>query len=86
MGETIPRNNAPEISIYVKGTQPVKTVEILCNSRVLESFEVPPGNDEFSVEFTDKEAFSKKSGVLYYYARVTQKNEQLAWSSPVWFE
>ncbi len=86
MGETIPRDQSPTISIFAKGAHPLEKIELLRNSRVLKTFEVPAGDDEFSVQLTDKEAFTKEKDVLYYYVRVTQKNAQLAWSSPVWFE
>jgi hypothetical protein len=85
MGETIPRNSMPKISINVTGEDSIKTVELLRNSRVIRSFEVKPGNNKFSVNYLDKEAYSE-SGVLYYYARITQENNQIAWSSPVWIE
>ncbi len=85
MGETIPRNNTPKISIDVKGAGSIKVVEILRKSRVVKTFEVPSGKDRFSVLYTDTDA-AKEAGVLYYYARVTQENGQIAWSSPVWLE
>lgn len=83
MGETIPSNKLPKISINVKGSDSIKVVELLRNSRVVKTFEVPKGKDKFSVLYTDSDA-AKESGVLYYYVRVTQENEQIAWSSPVW--
>jgi hypothetical protein len=83
MGESIPRNSAPEISISVKGTDSIKTVEILRNSYVIKTFHVSSAKARFSVNYTDTDA-SKESKVLYYYARVTQENGHIAWSSPVW--
>jgi len=83
MGESIPRNNSPEIRITVKGTESLKVVEILRNSRVVKTFEVSQGKVKFSVLYTDSDA-SKDSDVLYYYARITQENGHIAWSSPVW--
>jgi hypothetical protein len=83
MGETIPRNNNPKISIDVKGSDSIKVVEIMRNSRVVKTFEVQPGKDKFSVLHTDVDAV-KEPGVLYYYARVTQVNGHIAWSTPVW--
>ena len=83
MGETIARNNAPEINIDVTGCDSIKVVEILRNSRVVKTFEVQPGNDRFSVSYTDSD-YKKEPGVLYYYARITQENGHIAWSTPVW--
>ena len=83
MGETIPRNNTPEISIKVNAPESLRVVELLRKSRVVKTFDVPSGKNVFSVRFTDTDAVKEK-GVLYYYARVTQENGQIAWSSPVW--
>ncbi len=83
MGETVPRNNAPAISIKVNSPEPIKIVEILRNSHVIKSFEVPSEKTAYSVQYTDNDA-GKEGDILYYYARVTHKNDQIAWSTPVW--
>jgi hypothetical protein len=43
------------------------------------------GNELFLVKFTDT-YFTKEPDVLYYYVRVRQKDEHLAWSGPVFLE
>ncbi len=63
--------------------QPIKNVEILRNSRVIASLDQAQGQMAFTGEFRD-EAPAVDGEVLYYYLRVTQTNEHMAWSSPVW--
>jgi hypothetical protein len=43
------------------------------------------GSKTFSFQYTDNDYFKEKE-VLYYYVRITQINEQMAWSSPVFVQ
>jgi hypothetical protein len=38
---------------------------------------------KFSSVYTD-EAFGEETGVRYYYLRITQTNNHIGWSGPVW--
>ena len=85
MGEVAALNGAPKIVIQAKGQKEIEKVELLRNSRVIQSWKPENGNDSFSMKFID-ESFEKENDVLYYYVRVTQKDEHFAWSSPVFVE
>jgi len=63
----------------------IARVEILRNSRVVHVCEPAAPSRKAGGEWTDL-APTRDEGVLYYYARVTQKNNHLAWSSPVWVQ
>jgi hypothetical protein len=85
MGEVAKLNDAPEIEIKTQGQKEIERIELLRNSRVIQTWKPDDGNELFSVKFTD-EHFGKEPDVLYYYVRVRQKDEHLAWSSPVFLE
>ncbi len=76
-------NNPPAISIKVEAVQPIKSLEILRNSRVIKVLEPENTTKVFDGEYRDSQ-FKEEEEVLYYYLRVIQDNQHIAWSSPVW--
>ncbi len=84
-GSVVKTNNAPKLTIAVKGQRELAKVEVLRNSEVIKEFTVDNEAREFSDNFVD-EITQNKNEVLYYYIRATQKNKEIAWSSPVWVE
>lgn len=85
MGETTSLNGTPGIEIRTKTAEVLEKVELLRNSRVIKTWNAPDEEKEFSVSYAD-EAFNAEKEVLYYYVRVTQKDNEIAWSSPIWIE
>ena len=73
------------MTFNVEAADEIARVEILRNSRVVHVYEPDATTNQTKGEWTDA-APVPEDGVLYYYARVTQKNNQLAWSSPVWVQ
>jgi hypothetical protein len=74
----------PRLFFDVTAASQIESVEILRNSRVIHSIRPKGGgHTRLSGEYVDRE-YEREHGVLYYYARVKQKNDHLAWSSPVW--
>ena len=55
-------------------------VELLKNNQVIQTWE--PGSDACDVTWAD----SDRSASDYYYVRVTQPDEHMAWSSPIWVD
>ncbi len=84
-GQTIETKAAPELFIKVKGQHELANVEILRNSKVIKEYDVVDGELVFKADFVDK-AYQNEKETLYYYIRATQKNNAIAWSSPVWVE
>jgi len=76
---------APEISINVKGQRELDKVEILRNSAVIKEYKITESSLLFRETFKDENYMSEKE-VLYYYVRVTQQNNEIGWSSPIWIE
>jgi len=85
MGEVAKLNGAPKIKIKTQGQKEIERVELLRNSRVIQTWKPEKGDEVFMVDFTDGH-YEKEKDVLYYYVRVTQTDDHLAWSSPVFIE
>ena len=68
-----------QITVSVLGTKKVK-VDLLRNNQVIHTCE--PDSDTLDVCVED----SGKESVDWYYVRVTQEDEHMAWSSPIWVE
>ncbi len=80
-----------QFTMRVAGTAPVDEVAIVRNGEVV--FSVQPEDEVWEGEWEDKEglapvafkpAFEGDHPFVYYYLRVTQRNRQQAWSSPIW--
>ncbi|EPP35362.1 hypothetical protein CP10139811_0996 [Chlamydia ibidis] len=80
------------ISGYVAGTTQLKTVEIIRNGKVLHTFY--PDSNNLDYEFDDMAPLAEitledpngKSPFVFYYLRVTQVDQSMAWSSPIWVD
>ena len=73
------------MTFTVDAVDDIVRVEILRNSRVVHVDEPAVTSRKAAGEWTDPDP-TWTEDVLYYYARVTQKNNHLAWSSPVWVQ
>jgi hypothetical protein len=79
------------LSGYIAGTAPLQSVEIIRNGEVMVSLPVDGDELEFTyddLESLEKVAMSAESGpaFAYYYLRVTQEDQHMAWSSPIWVD
>ena len=63
----------------VIGTAVVKDIQVIKNNRFV--FSRRPKLQEAELTFTDTDA---QPGQSYYYVRVAQADDQMAWSSPIW--
>ena len=84
-GTTSTAKKIPEVEINVTGQYQLEKVEILRNSKVIHQFDIENDTLDFAQTFYDHN-YKYEEEVLYYYVRATQKNNALAWSSPVWVE
>jgi hypothetical protein len=84
-GETAAGGATAKMTFTVDAMDDIARVEILRNSRVIHVHEPGATTRQIQGEWTDATPVHE-AGVLYYYARVTQKNNHLAWSSPVWVQ
>ncbi len=77
---TLPESSSPR-AVYAKieGTTDIEYVEVVRNNREILKKEIKGRSAEIS--FLDRDDIEK---TCFYYLRVTQKDREMAWSSPIW--
>lgn len=68
-----------ELRVNVLGTAPIRQIDVIRGQEFVHTLH----NLGKTATFTFKDA-DPPSGESYYYVRVQQANEQMAWSSPIW--
>jgi hypothetical protein len=82
MGDEI--NTArPAFDVMVRGTGPLDRVELLRNGETVFTSQGKEDRREARFLWRDEEP-PQRDEANYYYARVLQKDGQMAWSSPIW--
>jgi hypothetical protein len=81
MGDEFQTREAPALQIHVIGTKPLARIDILKDSEVVHT--IQPGKAEYKGAWTDPKP---SAGRHYYYVRVLQTDEELAWASPLWID
>lgn len=79
MGESCLSEQRTRIRAEVHGTDRLARVEIIRDGRILHAIE--PDDADCVVEHEDK---MPVLGTCFYYLRVLQADQHMAWSSPVW--
>lgn len=89
MGDKVKWDNEPiTFNIKAVALNPVKELVIFRNNEVV--YRIEPNQKEIEMQWTDenpvitKYAWYKKNN-LWYYVRIQTEDEELAWSSPIWF-
>jgi len=80
MGEEFATSIKPLIRVHVIGTDIIDRVEVIKNNTFVYSL-TPKDSREVSFTYIDE---NPQIGEGYYYVRVIQKDEAMAWGSPVW--
>ncbi|MBI3682306.1 MAG: hypothetical protein HY235_18155 [Acidobacteria bacterium] len=70
---------APELNVAVTGTAEIARVDVIKNGAF--AYNVEPKSRSAKFVFRDQGFEGKES---YYYVRVIQTDQQMAWSSPIW--
>jgi hypothetical protein len=81
MGSLYSTDTDPIFEATVKGTQPLRKVEIVKNNEVLYTL-AGEGRSEISLSYRDGSPPDRPDN--WVYLRVSQTDGNLAWSSPVW--
>jgi len=71
-----------KFAISVEGTSPLEKIEVVHNGQVMKKITVE--NDTRNIK-TECEVPSKEQ-MGYYYIRVSQRDREMAWSSPIWID
>jgi hypothetical protein len=82
MGDEV-QTSRPRLQVVVIGTGPIERVEILRDGEVAHVQRAGDKAEEARFVWEDA-APPRTAGANYYYVRVTQKDGQMAWSSPIW--
>ncbi len=78
MGDEFALTAAQPIKVHARATRAVSRVEIIKDNKVI--YTTQPGKQMVDFEFTDK---GPVEGRHFYYVRLRQDNDMLAWSSPL---
>lgn len=78
-GDIIETEEGFELKIRIIGTTPLRQVDLIKNQQFLHNRQKLPQESTFT--FVDKD---KQPGEDYYYVRVVQEDDNVAWSSPIW--
>ena len=81
MGEEFATDQIPRLEIAVVGTDRIKEIAIIKDNEVV--YTGHPGVQELSMTYTDRDV---EPGEHYYYVRVIQDNDHMAWASPMWID
>jgi hypothetical protein len=68
-----------KLTVHAIGTLPIRQVDIVCNNRFV--YTSQPLQKDVNLTFNNTE-----SGERYYYVRIIQVDDQIAWSSPIWIK
>jgi hypothetical protein len=78
-GEIVNNPGSFRLNIKAIGTKPIRQIDIVRSNKFIHTSH--PLTGEVSFTFTDPDPLSGES---YYYVRVQQVDDQIAWSSPIW--
>ena len=82
MGEKIAAAPSQPVTVQISAHCPgdIDRIDVCRNNQFI--YNVTPAGRSAELTFVDREPLHGRS---YYYVRVTQKDQEIAWSSPVWF-
>ena len=81
MGDETKTNTPPTFKINVHGTNSIAKIDMLRDSEVIATLN--PKGPALDTQWTDP---SPQQGNHYYYIRVLQTDNEIAWGSPIWVE
>jgi hypothetical protein len=81
MGDELQTRDAPKLEMNVVGTAKLAKIDVLRDSTVVHT--IRPDGSAYKGTWTDP---NPAAGVHYYYIRVLQEDDEIAWASPLWIE
>jgi hypothetical protein len=79
MGDEFKTKQAPALDLNVIGTGKLAKIDILRDSEVIHT--IKPAGSDYRGTWTDP---APLPGAHYYYVRVLQADDEIAWGSPMW--
>jgi hypothetical protein len=83
MGSEVVSGDTPVVKVHATGTDTIRTVSVIRNGYET-VYEHHPEAVTADITFVDTGV--EEGNTYSYYARVVQKDQHMAWSSPVWVE
>jgi hypothetical protein len=80
MGEEVAIQGQPEFDVAVEGTAPIDRIDIIKDGKFV--YNATPGAR--TTKFKYRDVNYRPGEESYYYARVIQKDKNMAWASPIW--
>lgn len=83
MGDKVRRPSGPiEFEIDALAMRAIREVVIFRNNEIV--FRAEPGDKKVELRWTDEKPLDVE--LAWYYARIHAEDDELAWSSPIWFK
>ena len=79
MGEEFSATEPPRIDVRIIGTTNIQQIDIIKDNTFV--YTAHPGVSEVTFTYTDADI---EPGTHYYYVRVIQQDNNMAWGSPIW--
>ncbi len=86
MGSDIRVAGFPHLTCAVVGTAPIRSVDIVRSGHVFGGLACREGQGIRTLSFAMDDTIIIPGESHYYYARVTQEDGNMAWSSPIWVQ
>ena len=83
MGSQFAAATVPPLEIEVAGTAEVERIDVVKDNRVVYCHQPGTPSRQAAFQFQDTQA---EPGTHYYYARVIQRDRNMAWLSPIWVQ
>ena len=83
MGSQFTAAQVPPLQIQVTGTTLLDRIDVIKDNRIVYCHQPEPPAREATFQFQDAQV---EPGTHYYYARVIQRDRNMAWLSPIWVE
>ena len=80
-GDIVKPEGESKLVVKIIGTMPVRQIDIIRNNRFIHN--LTPMQREVNFTYVDNQP---PPGESYYYVRVIQADDQMAWSSPIWIQ
>ena len=81
MGDETKARGAPEFFISVLGTSALAKIDVMRDSEVVATLQ--PQGEGYKSAWIDQKPLP---GMHYYYVRVLQRDDEIAWGSPIWVD
>jgi hypothetical protein len=80
-GDIVKTDAEVKLSVKIIGTMPIRQIDVIRSNKFVHN--LVPMQKEVDFTFVDNQPLPGES---YYYVRVIQADDQMAWSSPIWVQ